>query len=76
MQCVCHICVSYYIHTQINDVRSCDTTNACSRGAHPHADVPQHGGVDLSCIDVDNAERHGEAKLSSHFQRQSNILKG
>lgn len=70
MLCRCDLC------TQIDDVRSCDTANACSRGAHSHADIPQHSGIDLSCVDVDDAERHGETKLPSHFQCQCYMLKG
>lgn len=63
-------------HTQIDDVRSRDAADARGRGAHPHAGVPDDGGVQLGGVDVDDAEGHGEAKLSGHFQRQSNVLKG
>jgi len=54
--------------TQVDDVGRGDAADARGRGAHAHAHVAQHGGVQLGGVDVDDAEGHGEAKLTGHLQ--------
>lgn len=63
------------LHTQVDDIGGRDAANASRGGAHPHADVPEHRRVNLSGVDVDDAEGHGEAELAGHLQRQSNGVK-